>query len=258
MRAGAGRAFAFQAIRIAALGGGACAALAACGSLGPAPGPGGLVANFGFTGPAVLAQFDNPARQESSGFGYGQWAISGGALEQVKGAADNDADHLRYIGSAFGSHGGLAPHHYRVEVDVSAYQAVDSPQVAGAPTGTLALLPYYKDPTHYVLLDASGHTNEAWMVDGYRPAGDVWPASAKVWSQWNPDSVGLNQVVRWTAEVDTDHHSVHIWVDGQDKGTVTSALVDNSPHYIALAANGNYVAYHHLALYDLDRQLGWF
>lgn len=237
--------------------GSACAVLTACGALGPAGGARGLVASYDFSNPGQLALFDNPARQEMSGFGYGDWKIASGALEQTRGASDNLADHLRYIGGAFGTRDGLAPHHYRVEVDVSAYQPVDSPQVAGSPTGILALLPYYKDPTHYVLLDANQHVAEAWMVDGYRPAGDVWPSSARLWNEWQPSAFAVNQVVRWTAEVDTDRHTVHIWLDGQDKGTITDPRIDGAPHYVALASNGNYVAYHRLALWNLDPAKGW-
>ncbi len=226
-----------------------------CGKAGPTNiGADGSVGKLDFEDPAQRSQFDDPTRQEASGFGYGEWSVEAGVLKQTKGAADNLANHLRYVGGAFGEKGGKAPQKYRVAVDVSAYQPTESPQVHGSPTGVLAFMPYYKDPTHYVILVASRHSIEAWNVDGLRAAGEAWPPEARLFYEYLPYEVKVGDTVHWRAEVDVPKKSIRFWYGDDEKEKATMAIpnLDASPHYVTLAANGNFVSFDNLSLYYLE------
>ncbi len=227
----------------------------ACGKSGPTHvGADGSVGKLEFDDPAQRLSFDDPTRQEPTGFGYGEWVVEGGVLKQTHPAADNLANHLRYVGDAFGARGGEAPGKYRVAVDIAAYQETSSPQVHGSPTGILAFMPYYRDPTHYVLLVASRHNIEVWNVDGYRAAGEVWPAEARLFNEWLPQEIKVGDTVRWQAEVDIPNKSLRVWYGdtAKEKAVLTIPGLDGAPHHVAFAANGNFVAFDNLALYYLE------
>lgn len=244
-----------MAVRRALVIGVLVAVVPACGRSTPTNvGPEGAVGKLDFEDPAQRGQFDDPTRQEAAGFGYGEWVVEGGTLRQTKGASDNLANHLRYVGNAFGEKGGKAPDKYRVAVDISAYLPTESNQVHGSPTGILAFMPYYKDPTHYVILVASRHSIEAWNVDGLRAAGEAWPPEARLFYEYLPYEVKVGDTVHWRAEVDIPRKAMRIWYGEDDKERATLALpnLDASPHYVALAANGNFAAFDNLALYYLE------
>lgn len=233
------------------------ASVPACGRSTPANiGPDGSVGKLDFEDPAQRSQFDDPTRQEPAGFGYGEWVVEGGMLRQTRGASDNLANHLRYVGNAFGEKGGKAPERYRVAVDISAYQPTESPQVHGSPTGILAFMPYYKDPTHHIILVASRRSIEVWNVDGLRAAGEPWPEEARLFYEYLPHEVKVGDTVHWRAEVDVTRKSLRIWYgeDEREKATIAVPTLDGAPHYVALAANGNYAAFDNLAFYYLDEK----
>lgn len=192
--------------------------------------------------------FDNPAKGEASGFAAGNWVVQDGKLQQTQGSVDNLADHLRYTGDAFGTHDGSAGIAYSVSVDCSVAKECDSPAVAGYPTGIMAMIPYYKDPTHYVLLTASGQSLSCWVVNGYRPAGAQWPDSAKVWDTWLPEALDVHSKIRWGADVNTEAHSLTIYVNDQKKVTRNIPMINRDKHWVALAANGNYAQFSNLKL----------
>jgi hypothetical protein len=208
--------------------------------------PGGKTTLLTFTTPSM--PFDNPAKGESSGFAPGNWVAGNGKLTQTQGAADNLANHLRYTGDAFGTSDGRAGRVYSVSVDCSVAKEADSPAVAGFPDGILAMMPYYKDPTHYVLLVGSHQNLSCWVVNGYRPAGQEWPQEARVWDQWLETPLDASSSVRWGADVDCDHHSLKIYVNDQSKAARTIPMISNAPHWVALAANGNYEQFSNLKL----------
>lgn len=210
-----------------------------------APG-GGKTTILTFDTPAM--PFDNPAKGEASGFAPGSWAVVDGRLTQTVGAADNLANHLRYTGPAFDTDDGHAGLQYAVSVDVAVAREADSPAVHGYPTGILAMMPYYRDPTHYVLLVATRQNLSCWVVDGQRPAGTEWPESARVWDEWLGEPLSASSSIRWGAEVDVDAHALTISVNDQKKAARTVPMIDRKPHWIALAANGNYAQFDNLRL----------
>ena len=232
---------------------------AACGKSGPAHvGPNGEVARIDFEDPAQRMLFDNPARTEEAGFSFGEWLVEGGVLKQKRGASDNLANHLRYRGDAFGSPDGQAPSRYGVALDIAAYQETESRQVHGSPTGILGFMPYYKDPTHYVILVAARQSIEVWNVAGLRAAGEAWPQEARLHYEFLPYEIKVGDTVHWQAEVDTGAKTIRVWFgdDEAPRATVTVPEMDDAPHYVALAANGNFVAFDNLALFFLEKRKG--
>lgn len=210
---------------------------------------GGKKTQLTFTDPQELSMFDNPASKEPAGFTPGEWRIEGGALKQTMGMRDNTANHLRYKGDAFGRPDGQAGQRYRVDVDASAYQQADHQQVHGFPTGVLNLMPYYQDPTHYVMLVAKKQTIEAWVADGQRPASMAWPDTNKLWGMWLKEPIAIGQVFKLGAEVDTESKLLRIYVNDELKAERQIPMIStDAPHWVALGANGNYAQYDNLTL----------
>lgn len=207
---------------------------------------GGKTTMLTFTTPAM--PFDNPAKTEPSGFAPGSWSVSGGKLQQTQGASDNLANHIRYVGDAFNNKEGRAGSVYSVSVDCSVAKEVDSPAVHGFPTGVMAMMPYYQNPTHYVILVAARQDLSCWVVNGYRPAGAEWPASAQIWNEWLPQPLDASSSLRWGADIDTEKHTIRILLNDQPKVTRTVPMISDAPHWIALGANGNYAQFSNLKI----------
>lgn len=213
---------------------------------------GGKHTKLTFEDARALALFDNPATKEPAGFTPGAWKIEGGALKQTMGMKDNTANHLRYKGDAFGQKDGRAGLHYRVDVEASAYQEAVHPQVHGYPTGVLNLMPYYQDPTHYVMIVAKKQTVEAWVADGQRPASMAWPDTNKLWGMWLKEPIQVGQVFKLGAEVDVKAQKLRIFVNDELKAEREVPMMKASkPHWIALGANGNFAQYDNLKIHWL-------
>jgi hypothetical protein len=221
-------------------------AVTACGLVGGAPPPGGAVTLLDFSGSDF--PFDNPVQGEMPGFAAGKWLLQGGTLDQVEGRQDNLASHLRYRGKAFGSDDGRAGRQYGLDVTCSVAREAESSSVHGYPTGILACMPYYRDPTHYLMLVAARQELACWWVDGQRPAGATWPESARLWSRWLEAAMEASGSIRWGADVDIERRQVAIRVDGRPVATVEVPGLDDRPHWVALAANGNFVRFDDLRL----------
>lgn len=242
--------------RLAIAGAVALMLIAACGT-NPANDPpksdfrapeGGKQTQLTFEDAKDLASFDNPAVKEPAGFTPGSWKVEGGALKQTQGMIDNTANHLRYVGNAFGRAGGQTGKRYRVDVEASAYQAADHQQVHGYPTGVMNLMPYYQDPTHYVMIVAKKQTVEAWVADGQRPASMAWPDTNKLWGMWLKEPIAIGQVFKLGAEIDADAKLLRIYINDELKAERQVPMINaETPSYVALGANGNYVQYDNLA-----------
>ena len=202
---------------------------------------GGKTTMLTFNTPSM--PFDDPAKNEPSGFAPGHWVIAGDKLQQTVGASDNLANQLRYVGDAFNSKDGRSGAVYSVSVDCSVSKDADSPAIQGYPTGVMALMPYYQDPTHYVLLAAAGQDLSCWVVNGYRPAGAEWPKNAEIWDEWLSRPLDASASIRWGADIDTDNHTIRILVNDQPKVTRSVSMITDSPHWVALGANGNYAQF---------------
>lgn len=209
---------------------------------------GGKTTIMAFESADDLGKFDNPATREPAGFTPGNWQVLEGALRQTMGMKDNTANHLRYVGDAFGRPDGQAGLRYRVDVDAMAYQEADHTQVHGYPTGVLNLMPYYRDPTHYVMIVAKKQTIEAWLADGQRPASMAWPDANKLWGMWLKEPIAVGTTVRLGAEVDVEAKKLRIYVNDELKAERDVPQMTKDPHWVALGANGNYAQYDNLTM----------
>lgn len=227
----------------------ACVLLAGCDAAGFIPGmskyttapAGGKTTLLDFETPSM--PFENAAKGEASGFAPGTWAVVDGKLQQTVGATDNLANHLKYTGDAFNTKDGKAGRVYTVSVDASVAKDADSPAVHGFPTGVMAMMPYYKDPKHYVLLVATAQSLSGWVVNGQTPAGSEWPADAKFYDEWLEAPLSASSSLNWKADIDTEANSITVYVNDQKKVTKKLPMINNDSHWVALGANGNYAQF---------------
>jgi len=227
----------------------ACVLLVGCDAVGFIPGmsaykaapSGGKTTLLTFETPSM--PFENAAKNEPSGFAAGTWAVVDGKLQQTTGATDNLANHQKYTGDAFDTKDGRAGKVYTVSVDVSAAKDAESAAVHGYPTGVMALMPYYKDPKHYVMLVATAQRLEGWAVNGETPAGTQWPEDAKFFDQWLDQPMTASSSINWKADIDTDSNQITVYVNDQKKLTKKLPMINNDAHWVALGANGNYAQF---------------
>lgn len=193
--------------------------------------------------------FSDPlAGQDPDGAPYfvGKWSLSDGLVQQGASFASTRLSLQQYTGSAFGS-GGSLPAHYRVDGTVWQYHYEGFDPNGGM--GILAIVPYYLDSTHFVIVEASKDTASCWVDDGYLP-GQAWPASAEVWSMTLPEALGIGDAITWSLTVDGTAHTVGVGLDGKAVGTLTIPMVDGSkPHAVCLASNGNPIRVKGFVLY---------
>lgn len=228
----------------------ACVLLAGCDAGSFIPGflsaykaapAGGKTTLLNFETPSM--PFENAAKNEATGFAPGSWSVVDGKLQQTQGAKDNLANHLKYTGEAFDTKDGAAGKVYSVSVECSVAKEAESPAVHGFPTGVMAMMPYYKDPKHYVLLVATKQNLSCWVVNGQTPAGGEWPADAQIWDQWLDTPLDASSSIKWGADVDTEANELTIYVNDQKKVKRKVPMLNNDKHWVALGANGNYAQF---------------
>jgi len=200
--------------------------------------------------------FDDPTSPEerlSGRFFLGRWTSGAEGVQQEDTPPSAAMTFRRYTGAAFGSPGGTAPAHYRVDVELQAYDKakLGPADIPGSPVGALAVIPYFRDTTHYVLLAATPTEAQVWVVDGLRP-GDEWDASKhRRWLYTLPTPIGVGDTIKWGAEVDTTQQSIKIYLNGELKEHFNDPFLTDAPHSVALMSNGNQVRYTSLELKTL-------
>ncbi len=197
--------------------------------------------------------FEDPTTPEERLTGryfMGRWIATADGVQQEEAPPSPSISLRRYTGAAFGEPGGKAPPRYRVEAELQAYQpaGLGPEDVPGSPVGALALVPYYKDTTHYVLMVATPTQAQVWMVDGMRP-GDEWDASKyRRYLMQLPTPIAVGDTVKWGARVDTARQHLEIYLNGELKESFADPFIQEGDHGIALFSNGNYVRYGALTL----------
>jgi hypothetical protein len=209
-----------------------------------------LVADLTFDGPA---EFDNPVSANDVGYFSGNWAVKDGAYVQDQASTNNFISIRRYTGAAWGSKG-EAPKEYKVEVDMMAYKDADSMQLLGYPVGILSFIPYYRDPKHYVVAVATptstgGTKVECWAVNGFSPGGEAWPQEAMLMSKWLSSPLATGSNLNLGAQVDTKNQTLRLTINGEAQEPMTTPLITQDRHWVALVSNGNYVQFDNMKLY---------
>lgn len=234
----------------------------------PSPAPFvGVTTTVEFNEAADAALFVDPTTEEQRAtgrFSSGNWVIRDGWFAQTREAQSATLMFRRYNGAALGLPNGQAVSRYRVETLAQPYQAVPEARqfdIAGYPTGIVGMIPYYLDPTHYILLIATPQTSSGpseaslWVVDGLMP-GDNWDVS--VHRKWRSNlkgeqlQVGTN--VQWGAEVDTKAKTITVFLNGEQKETLTLDFIQDVQHSVSLISNGNFVQYDWLRLTPLSAE----
>jgi hypothetical protein len=249
-----------------------CVALIGCATLPSRPPGGGgrspqnpraprapfvpVTTTLSFDGNTV-PPFEDPSSEDerrSGRWSLGRWIAVDGQYEQMKEAPTATLMIRRYNGEALGKPNGYAPSRYRFESTIQAFKAADVPEtnLAGSPVGLLAIIPYYLDSTHYVLMEGIKNRYEVWFVDGMTP-GDEWNAdtSRKFNMDATPD-IAVNQPIQLGAEVDTKQGAMKVYINGELKEVLQAPFIKDVQHSVALVSNGNYVAFKDVKLTPLS------
>lgn len=209
-----------------------------------------LAAEITFDSPA---EFDNPVNANDTGYITGNWEVKDGTYQQTEASSNNFISLRRYVGGGWGTRG-EAPQEYKVQVDVNAYKEADNAQLLGYPIGILSMVPYYRDAKHYVVVVATptsvgGMKVEAWAVNGFSPGGDAWPADSMMMSKWLTTPLATGTVLNLSAQVNTKAQTLGLTINGEAQEPVTSPVITQDRHWVALVSNGNYVQFDNLKLF---------
>jgi hypothetical protein len=137
-----------------------------------------------------------------------------------------------YTGAAYRPEGGM-PDLYQVTYRIK----------PTTPGGQIAVLPYYLDPTHYVMvqLDRTNRNVSLWQIDGGTPtSGNAGAIDlSQKFRGWQPlpppDSDGAYTV---RIRVNAIWHSLAVWVGGTWIDTPYVADVRQQAHTIGIRSNG--------------------
>ncbi len=201
--------------------------------------------------------FEDPTSPEERLTGryyMGRWVATAEGIQQEETPPSPSVTFRRYSGPAFGAAGGMAPPHYKVEAELQAYEkaGLGPEDIPGAPVGALAVLPYFRDTSHYVLMVATPTQAQVWMVDGLRP-GDEWDASKhRRWLYQLPTPLAVGDTVKWGAEIDTKRQQIKVFLNGELRQSFFDPFIADGEHSVALFSNGNFVRYSALDLKPLQ------
>lgn len=187
----------------------------------------------------------NPDERLSGRYFMGRWVATAEGVQQEETPPSPSVSIRRYVGQAFGAPGGIVPSRYRVDAELLAYDAagLGPEDIPGSPVGALALVPYFRDTTHYVLMVATPTQAQVWMVDGLRP-GDEWDASKhRRWLYQLPAPIGVGDTVKWGAEVDTKRQQLKVYLNGELRSAFFDPFLQEGEATVALYSNGNKVRY---------------
>jgi hypothetical protein len=144
----------------------------------------------------------------------------------------------RYKGNAFGANG-VMPTRYFTEVEVTPIKSYTY-----NPTGDQGTQQYYLNPTNYVELVIKPNLFEAWVANNAQPfTGAGWQ---RLYYQ-NLNTAG-GQTRKIGTEIDTEAHTMKIYLDGAYVATITTSKLDNRAHYFALRGTGNIVTHDNLVI----------
>ena len=196
------------------------------GKAGPSPGaPGGPLIEIikdpatlppGLAAPTdmkLLAEnpgpdaFDDPtANSGSNAYVTGNWRVEGDALQQEADGPGSKLMVRRYIGPGAGA-GGVLPEKYRVQVSMWQYHFKGRDPVREM--GVLALIPYWKDAKHFMILSAKSDVAELWAADDTEP-GQTWPTANRFWTAAINPPLAVGDAVTWDVQVNVPENRMTI------------------------------------------------
>lgn len=181
--------------------------------------------------------------KKKGNFMTGSWEVGDGTFSQNDGGS-GQALTIRRISPALSNH-------YRVDVACWAtHYTGTTPERINQSVGVMALIPYYRDETHYLILSARARDLEAWACEGFVP-GIVWPDTNKLMNVGTP-LLAPNTAMTIGADVDLTNLMVKVFFNGQEQGAFKlKPEFVKGPASIAIANNGTKVRFSHLRVYNL-------
>ncbi|MBO9542786.1 hypothetical protein J7643_19535 [bacterium] len=209
---------------------------------------------------SMPAPFEDPTTGDqrfSTRWAAGRWAASNGEFRQQQQVSTATLMMQRYKGDGFGLPDGQAPSKYRLEATAFAYRPVTASGsiIAGAPAGVVAIIPYYLDTTHYIIVERVNNLYEVWFVDGLTP-GDEWNAEVyRKYDMMATGSLAVNEPITYKTEIDTKAGTLKLWINDEFQTLIQDPnFIKDVKHGIALVANGNFVAYKDMKLTPLSAE----
>lgn len=203
-----------------------------------------LISAVDFNGEAPFADAVPAEAKEKGHFFQGNWQVVDGAYQQGERGNGQALSIRRWSGTL--------PSRYRIDVTSWPYRFTGkTPERINESVGVMALLPYFQDETHYLILSASAKDLQLWTADGFVP-GVVWPESNKLLASSIAPTLGLDQAITMSASVDLDGKTIQVFLNGQDKGKAPlEAKFINAPKSFAIASNGSLVRFSRIRVYAL-------
>ncbi|MBU6428439.1 MAG: hypothetical protein KGR26_05490 [Cyanobacteria bacterium REEB65] len=188
----------------------------------------------------AITDFDDPTASASDGaYLPGHWKTEAGAIVQDADGPSTKLMVRRFVGPGAGPQGEL-PDRYRLEV--SAWEFDYHGNDPGHDPGVLAVIPYWQDVSHFVILSAQDHDSELWADDGRDP-GEPWPQADRLWTAAIAPTVHVGVPVTWDIDVDVPNQHLTVYTDGQRSADASTPFLTDTPHQLALAANGDEVRF---------------
>lgn len=183
--------------------------------------------------------FDDPtASSGSSAYLPGAWRSDGDALLQEAEGPGNKLMVRRYIGPGSGA-GGILPERYRIQV--STWQYRFKGRDPAKEMGVLAVIPYWRDAKHFLILSAKSDVAELWAADDTEP-GQTWPTANRYWTQGMNPPLAIGDAITWDVVVSVPDKRVTVYMNGERKADAESQMLA-PPASVAIAANGNQVKF---------------
>lgn len=203
-----------------------------------------LISSIDFDSEAPFADAVPADVKEKSHFFPGNWQVVDGTYQQGERGNGQALSIRRWNGTL--------PSRYRIDVTSWPYRFTGkTPERINESVGVMALLPYFQDETHYLILSASAKDLQLWTADGFVP-GVVWPESNKLLASAISPTLGLDQAITMSAAVDLDGKTIQVFLNGQDKGKAPlEAKFINNPKSFAIASNGSLVRFSRIRIYSL-------
>ncbi|HBN08170.1 MAG TPA: hypothetical protein DD435_05845 [Cyanobacteria bacterium UBA8530] len=195
-----------------------------------------------------FSQFSDPIPPGKEHFFKGNWQIDQNTFEQSELGSGQALSIRRWQGSL--------PSHYFMEVACWPTRFIGrTPERIEKSVGVMAIMPYYRDDTHYLIMSARSKDLEAWAAEGFLP-GVVWPDTNKMFGMALEPPIGIGGAISIGADVDLSTNTVKVFLNGQERGKFKlKPEFVKGDYSLALASNGSKVRFGRLRIYSLPGAL---
>jgi hypothetical protein len=206
-------------------------------AVAPSPArPDGLIYGSDWSGTGVGREpgaFADPAREPGAPawLASGTWQVTRIVSPAFTGLAYQASEERPQPWLSFRVLKATIPDRYGMTARV---QAVSSPHLKG-PVGEISLIPYYRDPTHYLEVLLTNDHVGIWLADGAAPDTD------RGWTglRYLPSRTAIGQVQTVVIAMDLTARRLAVTL-GDETYAITHAFLDPAkPHRVAVRSAGN-------------------